>query len=520
MSTKNNTIGAKVKFQNLPNVDANKKLTAPEFNQLVDFQNSPVQQIAGSLDDTDIIIDGTKNYGTTIVVTGATRTITANANGHLQGNNIKQRYQFNINCTLTLVGFDATGNNTGTITPIPAGTYDFKYIANRNGRNLEIDQNISNEVTNKLDKVTIANQSVASKVDFDQGVNIAENVGIGTDNADGIVGAKILDLFNGSLGTSQLVNEGNAGEAFVSLVSGQSSSNLPSIMFKPGLRFATATLKDATGFSEVMRIDGSGNVFINKTTGTQKLEVNGNVLADAIAAGVANIINTADFGGGVAIGSGVGGISTAPLDGLLVEGIFGLGLNNPTTQFEIQQLADSSAILIHGFDDKSTDTIAIGVNSNGVPIITGTKDIFFNPGVSLVDNSTFRFGGSNPNVKMRYDSTSDNFEMDHTDDIGTVFMIMEVPMNSDTLSIYKKLGVNTDTPLAQVDVNQSGASAAIPALKLTQADLSEEMIKFDATIGVGNPIEAIGAKSFTQTHFLKINVEVLGVKYMPIGDLA
>ena len=62
----NNTIGTKLKFQDLPTVPANQKLTAPEFNQLPAWQKSPVQQIAGSLDDTDIIIDGTKNYATTI----------------------------------------------------------------------------------------------------------------------------------------------------------------------------------------------------------------------------------------------------------------------------------------------------------------------------------------------------------------------------------------------------------------------------------------------------------------------
>ncbi len=142
---KNNSIGEKFKFQNLPGVPDNQKITAPKFNELVDFQNSPVQQITGSLDDSDIIIDGTKNYGTTIVVAGSTRTITANASGHLQGNNIKQRYTFNVDCTLTLTNFDATGNNTGTITPIPAGTYDFQYFANRNGRNLEIAQNIKSD---------------------------------------------------------------------------------------------------------------------------------------------------------------------------------------------------------------------------------------------------------------------------------------------------------------------------------------------------------------------------------------
>lgn len=162
----NNTIGTKVKFQDLPNVPANQKLTAPEFNQLPAWDKSPVQQISGSLDDSDIVIDGTKNYGTTITETGATRTITANASGHLQGNNIKQRYTFDVDCTITLSGFDGSGNNTGTIAPIPAGTYDFQFFANRNGRNLFIPQNVTQDVSTKLDKVSAGDQTIVSKVEF------------------------------------------------------------------------------------------------------------------------------------------------------------------------------------------------------------------------------------------------------------------------------------------------------------------------------------------------------------------
>lgn len=157
----NNTVETKSDFIDDPNIPLNKKLPASQWNQVAIFQKTPVQQITGSLDDTDIIIDGTKNYNTTIVETTASRTITANALGHLQGNSIKQRYQFDIDCTITLTNFDNTGNNTGTITPIPAGAYDFIFFSNRNGVNVFVDQNIERT---KLDKVDASSQTINSNV--------------------------------------------------------------------------------------------------------------------------------------------------------------------------------------------------------------------------------------------------------------------------------------------------------------------------------------------------------------------
>ncbi len=151
----NNTIGSKLKFQDLPGVPDNQKLTAIEFNQLPAFQKVPVQAIAGAFTDTSIIIDGTKEYATTKVIAGLTHTITASdvdatpnvlSAEHRQGNNIKVRYQFDVDCTLTLTNFDDTGNNTGDITPILAGTYDLIFYAKARGVTLEIPQNTNNLV--------------------------------------------------------------------------------------------------------------------------------------------------------------------------------------------------------------------------------------------------------------------------------------------------------------------------------------------------------------------------------------
>lgn len=76
------------------------------------------------------------------------------------------------------------------------------------------------------------------------------------------------------------------------------------------------------------------------------------------------------------------------------------------------------------------------------------------------------------------------------------------------------------TPLGQVHVDQASATAAIPVLYLDQADVSEEMIQFETTIGTGNAIEAVGAKTLTTTHFIKVTLPGALTRYIPAGTIA
>jgi hypothetical protein len=55
---------------------------------------------------------------------------------------------------------------------------------------------------------------------------------------------------------------------------------------------------------------------------------------------------------------------------------------------------------------------------------------------------------------------------------------------------------------------------------LEQADVSEEMIEFLCPIGVGNAIEAVGAKTLTVTHFVKVTIEGGLTRYLPVGTIA
>lgn len=83
-----------------------------------------------------------------------------------------------------------------------------------------------------------------------------------------------------------------------------------------------------------------------------------------------------------------------------------------------------------------------------------------------------------------------------------------------------EFGGSTVTAIpAQVRAIQASTTAAIPTLQLEQLDLSEELIEFTGTVATGNPIEAVGAKTLTTTHFIRMSVNGSFV-YIPVGTIA
>ena len=89
-----------------------------------------------------------------------------------------------------------------------------------------------------------------------------------------------------------------------------------------------------------------------------------------------------------------------------------------------------------------------------------------------------------------------------------------------TITDDADVGIDDSTPNAKLHVDQKGSSRAIPVLLLDQADVSEEMIEFVSTIGTGNAIEAVGAKSLTTTHFIKVTIPGGLTRYIECGTIA
>lgn len=79
-----------------------------------------------------------------------------------------------------------------------------------------------------------------------------------------------------------------------------------------------------------------------------------------------------------------------------------------------------------------------------------------------------------------------------------------------------KVGINDTTPDAKLDIVQSSATGAIPVLKLEQADLSEEFIRFETTVGAGNAIDTAALGAYYGK--VRVYVEGVGAKWLALYD--
>lgn len=67
---------------------------------------------------------------------------------------------------------------------------------------------------------------------------------------------------------------------------------------------------------------------------------------------------------------------------------------------------------------------------------------------------------------------------------------------------------------------QDSTTGANEVLSLQQDDLDQPFIDFVTTIGVGNAIEAVGAKTLTTTHFIMVKIPGGLARYFPVGTIA
>lgn len=82
------------------------------------------------------------------------------------------------------------------------------------------------------------------------------------------------------------------------------------------------------------------------------------------------------------------------------------------------------------------------------------------------------------------------------------------------------VGIRTKTFTGVFSIVQPLTDENKPVVYLEQADLSKEMIQFEAIIGEGNPIEEARKKPLKTTHFIKVKLPGGLIRYIPAGTIA
>jgi len=225
-----------------------------------------------------------------------------------------------------------------------------------------------------------------------------------------------------------------------------------------------------------------------------------------------------------------GTVASGTSYGLIIDanaGNVGIGMAGPSKKLEVYdgEFALSNTAVDHSVTDKATANIhclmEITSASYGGTIISGITD---GPTIPLILRGIH--GEADPTdtleavriQAMKYDGGTGITAVGAAEEVFQMF--------NNTTSLLTVLGsgnvgINIAASLlGKLHIDQSSTSAAIPPLVLDQADLSEELIKFITTIGVGNPIEAIGGKTLTTTHFIRVEIPGPAYVYIPAGTIA
>ena len=94
-------------------------------------------------------------------------------------------------------------------------------------------------------------------------IDSSGNLGIGTTSPSAL--GKVLNLYGGANIGSSIALQADNGAQFCTIYQGITAADPTAIFSNNGFKFATATAKDATGFTERMRLNSSGNLGLGVT---------------------------------------------------------------------------------------------------------------------------------------------------------------------------------------------------------------------------------------------------------------
>ena len=297
----------------------------------------------------------------------------------------------------------------------------------------------------------------------------------------------------------------------------------------PGRIIFGTTPAGAAGGIERMRINSSGEVTIGDTAGGGKLRTykddtdtevgpynfiaeqdgTGDAIFQWLLTGVRNwyagIDNSDDDKWKLANTGGVASWATDTVLTFDIAGNMGVGTEDPGNKLDI----------VTGAATDSAVHIGEAIDEGGYFLSTADNQLVMSGGAEFVASAwTARSTAASLVVCQagKVEFFGDDSLVDGNTFTPTSRMVITAVGNVVIGSAVAALG--------QLHVDQASATGAQPVLYLDQADVSEEIFEFNTAIGVGNAIEAIGAKTLTTTHFIKVTLPGALTRYIPAGTIA
>lgn len=213
--------------------------------------------------------------------------------------------------------------------------------------------------------------------------------------------------------------------------------------------------------------------------------------------------------------------------------------NSNVAMFSNSPEGKTAELKIYGFktgDAKRVLEIGVGVDAADTASFDGLSNYAFDGAVKITPPSDegdliyfnidrawkYRGTGSDAGAKLILQSTQDNKVWEWWSADGTsLFNFTAKNDKAGQFALRQPTLISTTVgaPVAMLTVEQAQVAGAKPVLSLNQTDVSEEFINFIATVGTGNALEVVAAKTFTPTHFAKVQING-SLKYIQIGDIA
>jgi hypothetical protein len=235
--------------------------------------------------------------------------------------------------------------------------------------------------------------------------------------------------------------------------------------------------------------------------GVLTLSASGNFTLTVPATGTAALLGTANV---FTAGQTINGDLTVDTNTFFVDATnnrVGVGIASPTQKFHVYDTAS----YIARFEANSASAFA------GYQVQADSASVHIN-------SQTFGTSVAGTQFGVTRAGTTSLFSDGALLTLGTktnhivVFGVNNAEVMRMTTSARLLVGTTTDN--AQLSVNQSSATGAVPTLRLRQADLSEEMIRFDTTVGTGNPVNTTALGSYYGR--VRVWVEGVGERWLAL----